>query len=493
MPESRRLKAELARRAKVAKVKAETPKFVIEEFCFDKQIDFIRDPAKFKTAVCSRRAGKTIACAADLFNTAYETEEVNVLYITLNRLSAKRIIWKELLRIVKKYDPEAKIDNTALSITLANDSTIYVSGAKDATEIEKFRGMAIKKVYIDEAQSFRAYLQNLIDDVLVPALYDYDGTLCLIGTPGPVCAGTFYDASQNLEWGHHAWTILDNPHIKRKSGKDPAVILAAERKRRGIDESDPTYRRESLGQWVQDMDALVYKFDPKVNRYSALPPGKMEYVFGIDIGYNDADAIAVLGYSYEDKNVYLVEEFVRRKQDITDLVNQINRLRAKYKPVRMVMDAGALGKKIQAEITTRHAIPLEAAEKTRKLEYIKLLNDDLRTARFKALPNSRFEQDSYLVQWDRSDPHKPKISDTYHTDIGDAALYAWRECRHYLYKDPEPEIEPGTDAYMDAMEDEHAERVESAKNRKYYEADEQELEELQDTLESLFDDWDSMF
>jgi hypothetical protein len=33
--------------------------FKIAEHCFDKQLKFINDTARFKTAVCSRRAGKT--------------------------------------------------------------------------------------------------------------------------------------------------------------------------------------------------------------------------------------------------------------------------------------------------------------------------------------------------------------------------------------------------------------------------------------------------
>lgn len=464
--------------------RANQPVFSIEEHCFDKQRAFILDPAKFKTGVCSRRAGKTEACAADLFDSALRYPGTNSLYITLSRTTAKRIIWKCLLGLRKKYAPDAKLDAIELSITFSNGSTIYCSGAKDESEIEKFRGMALKKVYIDECQSFRPYIQQLIDDIIVPALYDYDGSLVLIGTPGPVCAGYFYDASHGPGWSHHKWTMLDNPWMKIKSGKEPYEILAAERERRGVTEGDPTYRRESMGEWVQDVESLVYRFNPVKNNFYMVPKGRMEYIFGVDIGYNDADAIAVLGYSYEDKVCYLVEEVVKDKQNITQLVEQINLLREKYKPVRMVMDAGALGKKIQAEIQQRHSIPLEAAEKTRKLEYIELLNDDLRTGKLKTLPGSKFEQDTYLVQWDRSTPAKPKISDTYHTDIGDAVLYAWRECKHYLFTEVVEKVSPNSTRYMELLEEKEAEAMERSKRDADYEGPSQE------DIEDLFrDDW----
>lgn len=475
---------EVARREHLREEAAKRPKFKIEEFCFDKQVAFIRDPSKFKTGVCSRRAGKTISCAADLVDTCLSFPDINAAYITLNRRSAKRIIWKEILKICDKYQLDPKIDNTELTITFKNGSTIYVSGAEDESSIEKFRGMNFKKIYIDEAQAFRSYLKTFIDDVLVPSLFDYDGSLILIGTPGPVCAGYFYEACTGAGWSHHHWTLFDNPWIEKKSGRKVVDILATERARRGITEQDPTYRRESLGQWVPDSDALAFKFSHDRNTYEQLPPGEWIYILGSDIGWLDSDAIAILGYSFTDKNVYLIEEFVKPKQGITDFANEVKYFIEKYKPVRMVMDAGALGKKIQEEIRQRHGIFLEAAEKTRKMEFIELLNDDLRTARIKVLRNSKFAEDCFLVQKDLTNPHKPKISDVYHTDIGDAVLYAWRECKHYLAEKQPDTPKIGTNAYMDQMEEKMAEAMMEKKNKRAID----DIIGDQDEFESLVDD-----
>jgi hypothetical protein len=253
---------------------------------------------------------------------------------------------------------------------------------------------------------------------------------------------------------------MDNPWILKKSGRTPEIILAEERERKGISEADPTYMREALGLWVRDDNALVYKFDASRNVFSS-KPDRLNYIFGIDIGYNDADAIAVLGYSLVDDHVYLVEEYVERKQNITSLVNQITRLQDKYKPIKMVLDAGALGKKIQEEIKTRHGLPVEAATKERKLEFIELLNDDLRTGRFKAIPNSVFEEDSKILVWDYDSAIR-KVSDRTHSDIADAALYAWRECKHFIPK--EAISKPNgrnTEAYMLELEEKEATAMEN--------------------------------
>lgn len=478
------IQKELKRRLEAAKEAEQRPKFDLATHLFPRQLEFINDPSKRKSAVCSRRSGKSEACAGDLLNTCHNEPGVNCVYITLTRVSAKKIIWRIIKRVLNDYKlPVKKIDESELSIEFENGSMLYVSGAKDASEIEKFRGMSLRKVYIDEGQSFRPYLKELIDDIIDPATWDVDGTICLIGTPGAVPVGYFYDITHSDGWSNHKWTIFDNPFIKLKSKKDPQEILEHTLKQRGVDKSDPSVQREFFGNWTADTNSLVYRFDKVRNTVFELPKD-LTYIFGIDLGYNDSDAIAVLGYSYSANKVYLVEEFVKNKLGITDLVNEIERLKDKYGPVKMVMDAGALGKKIQEEIRTRHAIPVEAADKNRKLEFIELLNDDLRTQRLLAVPKSRFEEDCLLVQWDRTDPTKPKISDTYHSDICDAVLYAWRECKHYIKQDtPSKAPAKNTQAYMDQLEAQEAEALERSKNG---EIDDWGVE--QEDLDSLFED-----
>lgn len=123
--------------------KSQVASFNIDEILFDKQLEFVKDPNNYKVAVCSRRAGKTVSAAAYLIDTAINNEGVVCLYITLARTSAKRIIWRELLRMVREYNIKAKINLSELSLTFDNESIIYLSGASDTSEMEKFRGLAI--------------------------------------------------------------------------------------------------------------------------------------------------------------------------------------------------------------------------------------------------------------------------------------------------------------------------------------------------------------
>lgn len=451
-PSSKALQREIKRRQ--TPVNLDVKQFKLEDFLFDKQLEFVSDPAPFKTAVCSRRSGKTTSCAADLIATAIDNEGVVCLYITLSRTSAKRIIWKELKNINRDYELKGILDNTELSITFPNGSIIYLSGAKDSSEIEKFRGLALKKVYIDECQSFRSHIRELIDDVIAPALLDYDGTLALIGTPGPVPAGFFYDASVTSEnWSHHHWTFFDNKWIEIKSKKTHKEQLDRELKRRGVKNDDPSIQREFYGKWVQDSDSLLVHYNPLINDFDKLPQGVYHYILGVDVGFNDADALAVLAWSNQSPHTYLVEELITPKQDITALAEQIEHMRKKYNIYSIVMDAGALGKKIQEEITRRFAIPVKAADKTRKMENVALFNDALRRGHFKARKNSTFVNDSYLVEIDRekSTPDKTVVSTGFHSDILDATLYAFKLSPAYTYQVPVEGPKWGTKEWADAQ------------------------------------------
>lgn len=432
--------------------------FDITEFLFPEQLAFVQDPSPNKLAVCSRRSGKTIACAADLIDTAIKNEGVVCLYITLSRNNAKKIIWRELKKINREYKLGGEENLSELSISFPNHSIIYLSGAKDTNEIEKFRGLAIKKCYIDEAQSFREYIRELIDDVLSPALMDYAGTLCLTGTPSPIPTGYFHDCSEkSTTWSRHAWTFWNNPHIIKKSKLSHQQMLDRELKRRGVPVTDPSIQREWFGRWILDSDSLLVHYSEKLNHFQSPPqlpvPQKYNYIMGVDLGFNDADAIAVIAWSESSSVTYLVEEIVTEKQGITELVDQIESITKRYDIGKIVMDEGGLGKKIAEEIRRQKHIPIQGADKKLKMQNIAFLNDALRTSRFMAKSASKFAQDSYLVEkdMDKSTPDRIVVSSKYHSDIIDAVLYAFKESPAFTYQAPTHTLIPGTKEWAEAQ------------------------------------------
>jgi hypothetical protein len=428
--------------------------FPLAHYLFDKQLAFVSDPSPFKVAVTTRRAGKTISCAADLTDTALNNPTCIVLYITLSRKNAKRLVWPEFKKLNERFQLKGEVNESDLSIRYPNDSILYLLGASDRTSIEDFRGLAIKKVYLDESQSFPAYIGELVDDVLGPALMDHNGQLILIGTPGPIPNGYFFDLTKNENWSHHTWSFFDNPKLNfLAQGISHQDMLDRELKRRGVDITHPSIQREWFGKWTVDENSLVYRYNAAKQDYDELPklPSEQQwtYILGVDLGFNDADALAVLAYHESSPNTYLLEEIVTKRQDLTQLCKQIDDCISRYAITKIVVDTGGLGKKITEEISKRYTIPMVPAEKIRKNEYIELMNDAMRTGTFKIKATSHFAHDANKVEWDwaHSTPDKKVISKRFHSDICEAVLYAWRESYAYTYKAPKIDPEFGTPAW----------------------------------------------
>lgn len=417
--------------------------FDVERHCagHGKQLAFVRSTSRQRTACCSRRAGKSEGCAGILLDRALSRPGCVALYLTLTRIVAKRNIWGVLKRINKEHGLGGNAKEAELCMEFPNGSAIYLGGVNTKDEIEKFRGLPIAVVVLDESQSIAGYLQQLVDEVLAPALMDYDGSLVLVGTPAAVPAGYFYECINNQAWEHFSWTVFDNPWIERKSKKSPAQHLDEDCKRRGVTQEHPSIQREYFGRWVYDPNSLVFRYDAGRNHFDELPSvraGEWACVLCVDLGHDDADAIGCLRWNTTLPRLWLTEESVLPKQTITQLGNRLREMVDRLSPMATVIDTGGLGKKIAEELTQRWSLKVEAAEKERKLEHIELLNDAMRTGNFFAKKDSRFAQDCMLVEWDKTNPEKWKISDRYHSDICDAVLYGYRKAKQWLFTPVEP-------------------------------------------------------
>ena len=362
-------------------------------------------------------------------------------------------MWPVLQEINDHHRLGCAFIESKLTMKHPNGSSLVLHAADQKDYIRRLRGRKFPGVGIDEAQDMGPHLQTLVDDVLTPAIADYeDSWLAMTGTPGPVPAGYFFEATQNGAYGYtnHKWTILDNPHMP-----NPGKVIDEIKAKNQWDETNPTLRREWRNQWVLDTNSLWVRYNKELNDYKELPKDKMQYILGVDIGYRDSDAIAVLGWSDVSKLVYLVEEYVAPKQDITDLTNCIKAFQKKYDASKIVMDEGALGKKIGEELRRRHHISVEPAEKTEKQSNVEILNDYMRLGHFKAKANSRFAQDSYLIQidWEKSRPNKIVIKKNPHSDIIDAVLYAFKLTYAYAYEAPKPEPAHGSREWAKAERD----------------------------------------
>lgn len=430
-----------------AEVEALEKRAGLYRLLFPQQIRFVLDRSKRKAALCSRRAGKTYSIAVYLLETALKNPESISVYIALTRLSAKRILWPILRRIVAAEGIECSPNVSELTMTLANGSQIWLTGADDQAQIEKLRGNPYVLAIIDEAASFGTHLHELVEEVLDPALLDHDGTLCMIGTPGAACVGKFHEVTtQQTSWSTHHWTVLDNPHIPRAKS-----WLENRRKENKWNESHPIYQREWLGRWVFDTSSLVYKFSSD-NLCSELPQHDSWFnVLGIDLGFDDDTAFNIVSSSHRMPAAYVHSGWKKPGMDITEIAAKARWYIDNHKIHEVVIDTAGLGKMIAVELQKRHNLPVKPAEKGDKLGAIELMNGDLHSQKLMVLKSEPVLREWEVLQWNEKrngeDPRFPN-------HCADAVLYAYRDSVQWIHR---PEISPpelGTPEYDQAVEDE---------------------------------------
>lgn len=420
------------------------------ELLFPEQDAFVADTSAFVGACCTRRAGKSNGLALKFYNQMSRYPNSLSRYIALTRDSAKDIMWPALQELNETHRWGAKFIDSPLTMTIPNGAKLRLIGADMKNFINRLRGAKTVANAIDEAQSFGPHIKSLVNDVIVPTMADYkDAWLAVTGTPGPVPRGFFHDlAVKGIgDYSMHEWSIFDNPHLPN------AVKFVADLKeRQKWDDSDPTYRREWLGKWVLDTNALLIKYNEQVNHYDALPGHKWQYILGVDIGLRDADALAVLAWCEATASIYLIEEMVNKGQDLTTLAQQIEGMCNKYRIDKIIMDEGALGKKIAEEFRRRKHIPVQPADKLRKMENVALLNDWMRQGKFYAKKNSQFAQDSYLVQidYELTTETRLAVKKDFHSDIIDAVLYAFKESPAFTFTAALPKPKYGTKEWQEA-------------------------------------------
>lgn len=403
---------------------------------FQEQLQFIQQEDRFKTLCKSRRAGGTMSLVGLFFDIGRFTPDINMAYITLDRGTAERIIWPELMRVNQDKGMGCQMNQQKLWIDFPNRSKLYLAGAKDRNEINKLRGKAFYIIAIDECQSFRdSLMKELIEDVLEASLIDYGGRLLLVGTPNAACAGYFYEACHANSWKHFGWTMEKNPWIPIKSGMSVEQIKQEHLARKCITEDDASYQREWLGKWVKDENSLVFKFNKVRNTFDVLPEGfTWHKILSADIGWHDHDAICIWAFTEDLPNLYLIYCEESTHQDITGFAQRVHKLEEEHGAfMHRVIDTGGLGKKVTEELKNRHSLYFKAADKTQKHSFIKLMNADFLQGTLKVQINLPIIEDLEINQWDM-DKDPPFEDARFSWDLTDAALYGWREAKHYTYE-----------------------------------------------------------
>jgi hypothetical protein len=413
---------------------------------FPKQRAFIEDPSRSKAALCTRRAGKTFADGRYLAREATRRPNIPCAYVNLTRSNAKRLMWPQLHRMKATYSLPCEPNESDLTFRFSNGSSIWLVGADDQRKVERLRGEGYGLVIIDEPGSFpQPLLGYLKDEVIGPALIDHRGTLAMTGTPSPIPAGTFFDATTSEttahggRWSLHQWSMRDNPHLPNVEEEIAKVL-----RENHWTMEHPKFRREYLGEWVRDLGSLVYPYDAGKNWVDKLPDdGEWMYTLGIDYGTVDATAFAILAWRRRvPHEVYLVESWGRSGLIPSEAAEEVAKLCQRYRFERIVGDVGGLGKGYVEEARRRWSLPISPAQKQNKRGFIELMAGDLKAGNLRVVGPKCGEwiDEAEKLQWG-DDTHEAEDA-RFSNHRLDAALYAYREARQWNEKPLAPVLSP---------------------------------------------------
>lgn len=360
-------------------------------------------------------------------------------------------MFKDVLKVInKKFNLGMHFNHTTLEVTYPNGSILYLMGM-DSTpdEMDKAFGQKYRLCLLDEAGSWKQDQEQLVYEVLEPAIADMDGTIGMTGSPDRETHSHFFTVTNKpgsvKGWSCHSWTWAENPHMKDKMQKKIDELI--ERNPR-IVETAP-YKRMYLGQWVIDPGSLVYKYTDARNTADRLPKeNEYNFVLGLDLGFTDATAFVIAAYSQYDPCLYFVEVLKKEGLDITGVAENLAFFRQKYNPVKWIVDGAS--KQAVEELKNRHNFPLEASDKMGKADMIEIMNADFTMGRIKLLPNTQPLKDEYgELIWDLNSKKKEEHPG-YDNHACDGALYSWRHCFHYLSQPRVDSPKPGSEEEMEA-------------------------------------------
>ena len=445
---------------------------------FPQQRAFVEDKTKRKALFVARRSGKSFSIAVSLLISVLQHPRVKALYIGLTKITAENVIWTHgIEHICRVYKIPHEYNKTTKTIKFKNGSSIILTGADASpTERDRLLGGKYIMVAIDECQSHSYDLEKLVFETLAPAVSDYvdiegGGQILLAGTAGNKIDTYWHritkDGTREPGWIVHTWSPLDNPHMRQNildTWNDFEARIPGY-------QDQIWFRQQWKNEWIIETQSRVYKCQSVNNLLEKLPDderknptairqaqldreidiirslraidNKWYYLLGVDLGYEDATAWCVGAFNRHDNNFYFVESMKKNHINLKEIAEITQLLHDKYHFKTMVIDTGGGGKLAAESLRQVYNLPFKAADKAgEKAAIIARMNSDFVSENIKVIESQNKE---LIKEWQELlvDEKKRVIgvfkeAEQYQNHLADAALYCYREAKHYRAT-PEPQ------------------------------------------------------
>lgn len=293
-------------------------------------------PAKFNVVAAGRRCGKTELAAWRLLINALtdgiDDKDCARFYVAPTQSQAKDVLWGKLHQLGSEVIVKSHINDA--TVTLVNGQKISLKGADRP---ETMRGVKLADLVLDEYADMKPYV---LEEILMPALSDYDVGYLMIGTP--MGRNHFYEEyvkakfTDDTDYAAFEFTTYDNPYISRD--------LLDKRKKQM---SSYAFRQEFEASFTSQGSEIFQ--EDWVDFYNEAPPSGRWYI-AIDLaGFEEVgkknktrnlDSSAITIVQVDDDGEWWVEEIIHGRWTLDETARTIFNAVDKYRPIKVGIEKG---------------------------------------------------------------------------------------------------------------------------------------------------------
>jgi PBSX family phage terminase large subunit len=398
------------------------------------------------------RSGKTFFICDIIFTRAIMSPGSRHLIARLKFNAAKASVWLDTLKKVSSNYPgvECNFNESDHYVKFDNAAEIWLDGLDEKERVEKILGREYSTIFLNEVSqipytSVRMALTRLSQKsigIRPRGFYDLNPT-----SRGHWSHRMFIDkvnpiTGEPLKFPDNYAAIQMNPTDNRENLADGYIEHELESLTGGMRE------RFLLGNYSDFTDILVFQ-PPDVyawDEFLAWGANRwhmVRLVAGLDIGFEDADAFAVLAYVENEPETWLVAEYKERRNLTSELATAIHaklkwckeNIPAPTQELVIYTDTGGGGKKSATDLARTYGLPIRPAYKRQKEVGIELLQDDINAGRMHVMAGGIMADECTKIVWQirSEDGQVIRVIDdkAYHPDLMDAVLYAHRYLTSY--------------------------------------------------------------
>ena len=261
---------------------------------------------RWRVIIAGRRWGKTFLAVTEMAKFARYPRR-RVFYVAPSYRMAKTIVWNDLVEKLTKHKWIKTVNNSDLTITLRNGSSISLRGADNENSL---RGVGLDFLIMDE---FADIKENAWYEILRPTLSDRNGSALFCGTPrgyGNWSYNLFAKANDDPDnWESFQFTTLDGGRVS------PQEIEQAK-----ADLDERTFAQEYLGSFVNYAGQIYYNFDRKENVIDKYEPKTAEIHIGMDFNIDPMSAVVT---EIQGNNIYIYDEIILYSSNTDEMVQEI--------------------------------------------------------------------------------------------------------------------------------------------------------------------------